>query len=205
MVRPGKEMVNVRIPQVLFEEIERVINQVPIAEADGTIKRVSEPYGLTNSNTALVNTVLLALLSSIVPTSRVTLLTQVTPGVNMTYINEAKKRLVPDQSLNIPVSEVVDLSTRQREGFDKLASAMEKMYVTQQQYDQQLVKNQGSLVQLLSYWVGANSQANVSDPSTYNDQAALLVKNAIEVFGEQHLADMQMKQRQEALEDSEQE
>lgn len=200
MVRPGKEMVNVRIPQVLFDEIERVVNQVPITESDGTIKRMSEPYGLTNSNTALINTVLLALLSSIVPTSRVTLITQVTPGVNMTYVNEAKKRLVPDQSLNIPVGEIVDIASRQREGFDKLANAMEKMYVTQQQYDHQLVKDQGSVLQLLSYWVGANSQANVSDPSTYNDQAALLVKNAIDLFGEQHLADVKLTHRQNAQE-----
>lgn len=202
MSRTGKEMVNVRIPQVLFDEIQRVVNQVPITESDGTIKRVSEPYGLTSSNTALVNTVLLALLSSIIPTSRVTLLTQVTPGVNMTYVNEAKKRLVPDQSLNIPVSEIVDIATRQREGFDKLAGAMEKMYVTQQQFDHQLVKDVGSVQQLLSYWVGANSQANVSDPATYNDQAAILVKRAIELYGEEHLTDIKLKHRKEAQEKS---
>lgn len=204
MASTGKEMVNIRVPQVLFDEIQRVINQVPITETDGSMKRVSEPYGLTNSNTALVNTVLLALLSSIIPTSRVTLLTQVTPGVNMTYVNEAKKRLVPDQSLNIPVSEIVDIASSQRKGFDRLASALEKMYITQQQFDNQLVKDQGSVIQLLSYWVGANSQANVSDPATYNDQAAILVKRAIELYGEEHLADIKIKNRQMAQENSDQ-
>lgn len=192
MSRATKDMVNVRIPQVLFDELERVINQVPITESDGTIKRVSEPYGLTNSNTALVNTILLALLSSIIPTSRVTLLTQVTPGVSMTYVNEAKKRLVPDQSLNIPVSEIVDIATRQREGFDRLASALEKMYVAQQLSDNKTIEDQGSLLQMLSYWIGANSQANVADSATYNDTSAIAVRNAIGVYGEQHLADFKM-------------
>lgn len=195
MSAKGKEFVNVRIPQALFDEMQRVINQVPITESDGSTKRVSEPYGLTNSNTALTNTILLALLSSIIPLNRVTLLTQITPGVTMTYVNEAKKRLVPDQSLNIPVSEIVDISTRQREGFEKVMSAMETMYMAQQIADNKVIEDQGSALQLLSFYVGANTQSNVSDPKTFNDRSANAVRKAIGVYGEQHLSEFKLNSR----------
>lgn len=194
MSRKENDSINVRIPRVLFEEIERVVNQVPITESDGTTRRVNEPFGLTSSNTALVNTALLALLGSILPTSRVTLLTQMTPSVNMTYVNEAKKRLVPDRSINVPVGEIVDTVAKQQEGFDRISDALEKMYLNQQISDNKVISDQGELLQLLSYWIGVNSQSNVSDPSTYNDPSAIAVKKAIVNYGEQHLSEFKLSQ-----------
>lgn len=192
MSRKENDSINVRIPRVLFEEIERVTNQVPITEADGTTRRVNEPFGLTNSNTALVNTTLLALLSTILPSSRVTLLTQMTPSVNMTYVNEAKKRLAPDRSINVPVAEIVDIVGKQQEGFDRISGALEKMYTMQQLSDNKVIMDQGILLQMMAYWIGVNSQSNVSDPNTYNDASAIAVKKATVDYGDQHLTDFRL-------------
>lgn len=193
-----QKMINVRIPEVVFNDLKRAVNQIPITDEDGVTTRVDEPFGLVDSNTAMVNTILLALLLSVIPESRVSLLTRVTPGVNMTYVSEARKRLVPNKTMNVPVNNISNMLDKQDEQFEQLANGLQKMYVSQQYSANQMIEDQGSLLQLLAYWVGANSQANVSDSATYNDSSASAVRKAIDVYGDQHLTDFRMKSRSDS-------
>lgn len=128
-----QDMATVRIPRVLLEELEHVNNEVPIRGANGTISRIHEPFGLTNSNTALINTALLALLSVVTPANRLSLLTQMTPGVNEAYVNETKRRLLPEQTVSISANSIIDLENRQDDRFHALADELEKMYLSQEQ------------------------------------------------------------------------
>lgn len=129
-----QNMAKIRIPRVLLEELEHVINQVPVQEANGTFRRMHEPFGLTNSNTALINTALLALLSVGISADRLSLLTQMTPGVNEAYVNETKRRLLPEQAVSISASSIIDLENKQDERFHALVDELEKMYLNQEQF-----------------------------------------------------------------------
>jgi len=191
------DMVVVRIPKALFDELNQTINEIPVSEANGTTRRVNESFGLTDSNAAIVNTSLLALLSGVKAQSRIALLTQLTPGVNMTYVNEAKKRMIPNNTVNVSVNDIADLQKNQDEWFQALANGMENLYSAQEQAGTQSLKDNGSMLQLLAYWIGATSQANVTNTAIYDDTIAQAVKKAIQPYGDQHARDVRSKQRKQ--------
>lgn len=192
-----QQFVRVRIPQALFDEMQKVMNQVPISESDGSIKRVNEEFGLSDSHTALVNTMHLALLSDILPASRLALLIQLTPGVNKTFVNEARKRLFPNQTVSVSANAIAELQDSQNDGFRALADVLEQMYVGQEQTEGQVLKDNGTMLQLMSYLIGAMSQENVADTNTYNDEVTSAVKKAVQPYGDQHERDVRSKHRKE--------
>lgn len=200
-----------RLSESLINELRNILDNEHTLMANGQVGRTPKPFSHTAlSDVTVVNLFLLTMMSKYLSEQDMRLFVEETSSVSLPLLSDAKEQLVIKETETKAKAEPInngpsvdnDLLTAMAQKMNSIESQQKSMatvlkatYAGQTQSDHQMIKDSGSILQLVSYLVALSSQDVLSDIQTYGDNATNMVKGTVGHYGEEHYEEFESNKK----------
>lgn len=217
MVKNGykstKDKRMVRVSENLINELRNILDNEHTLMPNGHVGRTPKPFShMALSDTTVVNLFILTMMSKYLSEQDIRLFVEETSSVSLPLLSDAKEQLaiketetkakakaestndgpsVDNDLLTAMVQKVNSIESQQK----SMATVLKATYAGQTQSDHQMIKDSGSILQLVSYLVALNSQDVLSDIKTYGDNATSMVKGTVGHYGDEHYEEFESNKK----------
>jgi len=201
----------IRVSGNLIDELRNILDNEHTLMPNGHVGRTPKPFShMELADATVVNLFLLTMMSKYLSEQDMRLFVEETSSMSFPLLSDAKEQLAIKETETKAKAEPTnngpsvdnDLLTAMAQKMNSIESQQKSMatvlkatYAGQTQSDHQMIKDSGSILQLVSYLVALNSQDVLSDIKTYGDNATSMVKGTVSHYGEEHYEEFESNKK----------